>query len=116
MREHSTERDYTVQHPKRLDDIIDDGRWLLVEYECTCGEEWSDEWSCACDDECPSCGTVMEAKDWTDITATRAADLADCLCYRCVGSDELVETLRWGEPTEDDLALAGALLRGEVAK
>lgn len=26
------------------------------QYECECGETWTDEWSCQCDDECPSCG------------------------------------------------------------
>lgn len=27
-------------------------------YTCpVCEHEWKDEWSCACDDECPECGT-----------------------------------------------------------
>lgn len=26
-------------------------------YHCPCGEEWTDEWSCTCDDRCPSCNT-----------------------------------------------------------
>lgn len=25
------------------------------EYRCDCGEEWTDSWSCQCDDRCPSC-------------------------------------------------------------
>jgi DNA-directed RNA polymerase subunit RPC12/RpoP len=26
-------------------------------YRCErCGREWIDEWSCACDDDCPHCG------------------------------------------------------------
>jgi hypothetical protein len=25
-------------------------------YECVCGENWTDQWSCQCDDECPVCG------------------------------------------------------------
>jgi len=108
------QRDYSAPHPSCLDDIIDDGRWLLVNYECDCGAEWSDEWSCACDDECPSCGATVEASDYEDISAERASDLADCLSYRCVGSDELVETLRYGDPTPADLDLTGRLLRGEA--
>lgn len=24
-------------------------------YRCPCGEEWDDEWSCACNDRCPAC-------------------------------------------------------------
>lgn len=31
--------------------------WFRNHYECyRCSETWEDEWSCACDDECPSCG------------------------------------------------------------
>jgi hypothetical protein len=29
------------------------------EYRCSCGESWTDTWSCACDDECLKCGTVV---------------------------------------------------------
>jgi len=33
-------------------------------YACAeCGTEWDDRWSCACDDECPSCGTDMTPYD-----------------------------------------------------
>lgn len=29
-------------------------------YRCSnCGNEWEDDWSCACDDECSNCGTDM---------------------------------------------------------
>ena len=27
-------------------------------YECPCGCRWHDEWDCACDDDCPDCGTT----------------------------------------------------------
>jgi hypothetical protein len=31
--------------------------WLLNKYHCErCGRSWTDEWSCACDDDCPRCG------------------------------------------------------------
>ncbi|TXG96149.1 MAG: hypothetical protein E6R08_10275 [Nevskiaceae bacterium] len=37
---------------------------VLNEYHCThCGHEWEDEWTCACDDECPNCGAVMTPLD-----------------------------------------------------
>lgn len=37
----------------------------LIRYRCTnCGHKWEDIWSCACDDECPECGTTMEALDY----------------------------------------------------
>lgn len=30
--------------------------WYRNTYECSeCGTNWEDEWSCCCDDECPSC-------------------------------------------------------------
>ncbi len=31
--------------------------WYRNTYQCDeCGTGWDDEWSCCCDDECPSCG------------------------------------------------------------
>jgi hypothetical protein len=36
--------------------------WFLVKYKCEqCDETWEQEWSCCCDDECPSCGVNHEA-------------------------------------------------------
>lgn len=33
----------------------------LNEYFCDdCYIAWQDEWDCACDDECPECGTPFE--------------------------------------------------------
>jgi hypothetical protein len=32
-------------------------------YTCECGESWSDEWSCQCDDECAKCGSSMNPHD-----------------------------------------------------
>ena len=30
--------------------------WFLNHYRCArCGHEWTDEWSCGCDDDCPEC-------------------------------------------------------------
>jgi len=40
---------------------------MLNKYKCLeCGEEWEDEWECACDDDCPVCGTTMTAHDLDD--------------------------------------------------
>lgn len=34
---------------------------LINHYHCDdCGEEWEDQWSCACNDECPTCGHEIE--------------------------------------------------------
>ena len=31
--------------------------WFLNYYNCDrCDREWTDEWSCMCDDDCPHCG------------------------------------------------------------
>lgn len=36
--------------------------WFRNFYHCDdCGTSWEDEWSCCCDDECPSCGS----SDWS---------------------------------------------------
>ncbi len=38
-------------------------------YRCPrCGEEWTDDWSCACNDECPKCGMK-------DIMPTHSEDI-----------------------------------------
>lgn len=29
-------------------------------YKCDCGEEWTDEWSCQCNDRCPGCNAEIE--------------------------------------------------------
>jgi hypothetical protein len=31
--------------------------WFRNHYDCDrCGGDWTDEWSCTCDDDCPHCG------------------------------------------------------------
>lgn len=40
-----------------------------IEYICPlCEHKWVEIWSCACDSECPKCGTKnIEAYDWEEI-------------------------------------------------
>jgi predicted nucleic acid-binding Zn-ribbon protein len=39
------------------EDGCDPEHRFLNHYRCEeCGEEWTDEWSCQCDDSCPECG------------------------------------------------------------
>lgn len=46
---------------------------VLNHYHCDdCGVSWSDEWSCACDDECPECGKAY--------TPEESEELSDCAC------------------------------------
>ncbi len=44
--------------------------WFLNYYTCDrCGADWTDEWSCMCDDDCPECGARhMSPYDGDDLT------------------------------------------------
>ena len=44
-------------------------RLLKVEYCCpNCGHEWQEQWSCACDSQCPECGLKnIEALSWDEL-------------------------------------------------
>lgn len=33
-----------------------------------CGEEWSEEWSCMCNDRCPVCNKEIEPYESEDLT------------------------------------------------
>lgn len=56
------------------DECPDCETWLVIQYRCPvddggCGHEWSEEWSCACDSECPECGLKnITALSWEDAT------------------------------------------------
>lgn len=46
--------------------------WFLNHYQCArCHRDWTDEWSCMCDDDCPHCGarhmTPYESDDLTHV-------------------------------------------------
>jgi predicted nucleic acid-binding Zn-ribbon protein len=64
--------------------------WFLNNYICyRCGEEWSDAWSCMCDDDCPHCGarhstpvdsddlTVVVEPDASEFVVLRSPDAAE---------------------------------------
>lgn len=43
--------------------------WFRNHYHCNlCEESWQDEWSCQCDDECPSCGKDFPPERSEDLT------------------------------------------------
>ena len=44
--------------------------WFQNYYTCArCGRDWTDEWSCMCDDDCPDCGARhMSPVDSDDLT------------------------------------------------
>lgn len=46
--------------------------WFCNYYECArCGYDWTDEWSCTCEDDCPDCGfrhmTPYNSDDLTEV-------------------------------------------------
>lgn len=44
-------------------------RWYLNHYYCEdCDLDWTDEWDCQCDNECPNCGA--------DYTPVRSEEIA----------------------------------------
>lgn len=46
---------------------------FINKYKCDDGHdlvEWEDQWSCACDDECPECGSPIEASSSIELDIT----------------------------------------------
>jgi hypothetical protein len=46
----------------------DGQNWQINFYKCECGEAWSDEWSCGCDDDCPACGAACSPYECEDVS------------------------------------------------
>ena len=43
--------------------------WFVKYYNHDeCDVEWSDEWSCACNDRCPVCDAEIEPYDWRNLS------------------------------------------------
>lgn len=43
--------------------------WFRNKYECSeCGESWEDEWSCMCNDHCPTCNLELTPYDSEDLS------------------------------------------------
>jgi hypothetical protein len=64
--------------------------WFFNHYTCyRCDRDWSDAWSCMCDDECPHCGardstpvdsddlTVLVEPDGNEFVVLRSPDTAE---------------------------------------
>jgi predicted nucleic acid-binding Zn-ribbon protein len=54
--------------------------WFRNYYKCVrCGSEWTDEWSCMCDDDCRQCGarhmSPYNSDDLTEIVRERMGAL-----------------------------------------
>jgi hypothetical protein len=44
--------------------------WFRNDYECPCGNHWSDEWSASCNDKCAECNKEIEPSRSEDLTST----------------------------------------------
>lgn len=57
--------------------------WYRNHYHCEgCAWSWSDEWSCCCDDECPSCSrdfTPEVSEDLSIVCLKKAGDAVEIL-------------------------------------
>jgi hypothetical protein len=43
--------------------------WFRNKYECSeCAESWENEWSCMCNDHCPTCNREMTPSDSEDLS------------------------------------------------
>ena len=64
--------------------------WFLNHYECyRCGEHWTDEWSCQCDDECPCCGAGDSSPfDSEDLSGYIEQELDEYVVYVSPASAE----------------------------
>lgn len=48
---------YPPNSQDREDAFAEDDAWFRNFYQCgRCGYAWEDEWSCTCNDRCPTCG------------------------------------------------------------
>lgn len=45
--------------------------WYRNFYRCPCGEEWTDEWDCTCNDRCPKCNAEIEPYESIDLERIR---------------------------------------------
>jgi hypothetical protein len=44
-------------------------QWFEKYYHCPiCDTEWTDEWSCLCNDKCPNCNAEIEPFDSVDLS------------------------------------------------
>lgn len=81
--------------------------WFRNHYHCDrCGTDWEDEWSCMCDDDCPTCG----ARHWSPLES-------DDLTFVVQAQEKVfvvLESSRSAEHEPDYDAIAATTLRAEA--
>ena len=91
----------------------------LNHYRCdNCEQGWTDQWSCACNDSCPSCGAEIEPFDTTELDLAgrptknnmpeQPAPTSDAKSQIAERMADLIVHVRrqQGECTDDDLRAA----------
>ena len=87
-------------------------------YKCPCGNEWTDIWSCQCNDRCSSCNKEIEPFESEDLNDRGDSGVRSC-CQNC-GTEHaenalkpvqnLTERVEPGEPMPSgECPLCGAL-------
>ena len=66
--------------------------WYRNYYTCArCGTDWTDEWSCTCEDDCPSCGarhmTPQTSDDLTEVIEREGDDFVVLWSPETAGHD-----------------------------
>ncbi len=79
-------------------------RVFEMQYECECGVAWTDQWSCACNDECPGCKREIEPTAWRVLGEPENLPLATVAANGQAGASE-----SGGESEEQALGGGGVL-------
>lgn len=67
--------------------------WYRNAYYCNrCDEGWEDEWSCACDDECPNCGRPFESYHSRDLSGPK------------IETNGFIHRVTWSPPEAEETA------------
>jgi len=61
-------------------------------YRCECGTAWEDEWSCMCDDRCPSCDTPI-SPEYSEAVGD-VCDMVYSLFAHGLEDEEIVECIK----------------------
>jgi len=70
-------------------------------YECPCGEQWIDEWDCACNDKCPACNKEVEPHHSED--TYEGMSLAELLRRHDTGSGAPADTVERAATLLEDI-------------
>lgn len=70
--------------------------WFANHYTCAhCGGDWTDEWSCQCDDDCPHCGARHMSPMGSDDLSVVVQESADGTFTVLLSPDEADDTPRY---------------------